>query len=149
MVSFLLDNALGAWWANRRLTDNDKQTAKTEVELRQRASVDGVPLEYLRFVKDDNDQWTPAAGIFDQWPKHLSQLKTLDPCCGSGHFLVAAFLMLVPMRMEDEGLTTKGAVDAVLKQNIHGLELDCKLFISRCCDRGELNHVCLKITFFL
>jgi REP element-mobilizing transposase RayT len=68
--------------------------------------------------------WTPAAGTFDGWPDNLSELKTLDPCCGSGHFLVAAFLMLVPMRMELEGLSAREAVDAVLRENIHGLELD-------------------------
>ena len=54
----------------------------------------------------------------------FSELKTLDPCCGSGHFLVAAFLMLVPMRMELEGLSAREAVDAVLRENIHGLEMD-------------------------
>ncbi len=68
--------------------------------------------------------WTPAAGTFDGWPEQLSDLKTLDPCCGSGHFLVAAFLMLVPMRMELEDLSAREAVDAVLRENIHGLELD-------------------------
>lgn len=136
MVSFLLDNALGAWWANRTLTTNDIETAKTEQDLRERASIPGVPLTYLRFVQNTNESnetgesehavqsWQPAAGKFEQWPQHLSELKTLDPCCGSGHFLVAAFLMLVPMRMVDEGLTAKEAVDAVLSQNIHGLELD-------------------------
>ncbi len=128
MVNFLLDNALGAWWANRTLTPNDIETAKTEQDLRDRASIPGVPLTYLRFVQSDvqgaGKSWQPAAGKFEQWPQHLSELKTLDPCCGSGHFLVAAFLMLVPMRMEDEGLNAKQAVDAVLNQNIHGLELD-------------------------
>ena len=64
------------------------------------------------------------AGTFDGWPEQLADLKTLDPCCGSGHFLVAAFLMLVPMRMERDGLSAKDAVDAVLRENIHGLELD-------------------------
>ena len=68
--------------------------------------------------------WTPAAGIFDAWPDHLSELKTLDPCCGSGHFLVAAFLMLVPMRMELESFSARDACDAVLRENIHGLEID-------------------------
>jgi hypothetical protein len=68
--------------------------------------------------------WTPAAGIFAAWPEHLADLKTLDPCCGSGHFLVAAFLMLVPMRMELEGLPAREAADAVLRENLHGLELD-------------------------
>jgi hypothetical protein len=81
-------------------------------------------LEYLRFVKQEDGAWTPAAGVFEGWPEHLSELKTLDPCCGSGHFLVAAFLMLVPMRMELEGLSAREAADAVLKENLHGLELD-------------------------
>jgi hypothetical protein len=124
MVSFLLDNSLGAWWAARRLTEADLQNAENENELRKKASFPGVPLEYLRFVKLKNGTWTPAAGTFDGWPEHLSELKALDPCCGSGHFLVAAFLMLVPMRMELEGLSAREAVDAVLQENLHGLEID-------------------------
>ena len=124
MVSFLLDNSLGAWWAGRRLTEADIQNAGSEEELRQKASIPGVPLEYLRFVQQEDGAWTPAAGTFDGWPEQLADLKTLDPCCGSGHFLVAAFQMLVPMRMERDGLSAREAVDAVLRENIHGLELD-------------------------
>ena len=124
MVSFLLDNSLGAWWAARQLTESDFQNAGSEDELRQKASIPGVPLDYLRFVRQEDGAWTPAAGTFDGWPEQLADLKTLDPCCGSGHFLVAAFQMLVPMRMERDGLSAKEAVDAVLRENIHGLELD-------------------------
>ena len=32
--------------------------------------------------------------------------------------------MLVPMRITLEGLTAAAAVDAVLRENLHGLELD-------------------------
>jgi len=134
MVSFLLDNALGAWWANQRLSEQDWLTAQSENELREKASIPGVPLTYLRFVQvEDSEQgsteegakrWTPAAGIFDSWPNALSELKTLDPSCGSGHFLVATLLMLVPMRMALENLNAQQAIDAVLTENIHGLELD-------------------------
>ncbi|MBD8243140.1 N-6 DNA methylase [Pantoea agglomerans] len=129
MVNFLLDNALGAWWAAKYLTQDDYIRANNEQELRDKASIPGVPLEYLRFIKNDESEgqqkkWTLAAGGYEKWPEHLSQLKTLDPCCGSGHFLVAVFLMLVPMRMQLEGLTSRDAVDAVLLENIHGLELD-------------------------
>lgn len=124
MVSFLLDNSLGAWWAARRLTKSDFATARSEEELRKKVSLPGVPLEYLRFIKGENGSWITAGGTFDGWPEHLSELKVLDPCCGSGHFLVAAFLMLVPMRIELEGLSPKEATDAVLRENIHGLELD-------------------------
>jgi len=131
MVSFLLDNALGAWWANKRLSQDDLIRANNEQELRELASIPGVPLEYLRFTKKESadseqkaESWKPAAGGFEKWPENLSELKTLDPCCGSGHFLVAVFLMLIPMRMHLEGLSEQQAIDAVLRDNIHGLELD-------------------------
>lgn len=128
MVSFLLDNSLGAWWAARHLSPADCEAATSEEDLRNKAAIPGVPLEYLRFVQEADaagtTRWAPAAGTFSAWPKHLADFKSLDPCCGSGHFLVAAFLMLVPMRMALEGLSAKDAVDAVLHQNIHGLELD-------------------------
>lgn len=124
IVNFLLDNSLGAWWAARRLSKVDLNNAASEDELRAKAALPGMSLKYLRFVREDDRSWTPAAGAFDGWPEHLSEFKVLDPCCGSGHFLVAAFLMLVPLRMELEGLSARDAVEAVLRENIHGLELD-------------------------
>ena len=128
MVSFLLDNSLGAWWAARRLTEADFEAAESEAGLREKAALPGVPLAYLRFVRDADagDRWRPAAGAFESWPKHLRELKFLDPCCGSGHFLVAAFAMLVPMRMAMEGLPARDAVDAVIHDNLHGLEIDAR-----------------------
>ncbi|APP77987.1 restriction endonuclease subunit M [Xanthomonas vesicatoria ATCC 35937] len=103
MVAFLLHNSLGAWWATRHPCKPCP-----------------VNLDYFRTLEDG----TPAAGKFEGWPDSLADFKLLDPCCGSGHFLVAAFLMLVPMRMAAEGLTAKEAVNRVLAENIHGLELD-------------------------
>ena len=128
MVRFLLDNTLGAWWASHRLSEVDLQEADTEAALRRKAALPGVPLDFLRFVRDEDTAgqagWRPASGAFDGWPEHLGDLKILDPCCGSGHFLVAALSMLVPMRMTLEGLNATEAVDAVLRDNLHGLELD-------------------------
>jgi len=105
MVDFLLHNSLGAWWATR----HPEQPCP-------------VPLPYLRTM----DSGAPAAGGFEGWPDSLKDFKLLDPCCGSGHFLVAAFLLLVPMRMEAEGLSAMDAVDAALADNLHGLELDAR-----------------------
>jgi hypothetical protein len=103
MVAFLLHNSLGAWWTTRHPGNPCP-----------------VNLDYFRTLEDG----TPAAGKFEGWPDSLADFKLLDPCCGSGHFLVAAFLMLVPMRMAAESLTAKEAVNRVLAENIHGLELD-------------------------
>ncbi|BEJ50182.1 hypothetical protein Ri1_27810 [Aeromonas dhakensis] len=129
MVSFLLDNSLGAWWAKKQLTDADLRTTSDEATLRRAAAIHGVPLEYLRFVKTKDSQgelWQAAGGWFEAWPEDIAALKTIDPCCGSGHFLVALFLMLVPMRMQLEGLDAKTAIDKVLTDNLHGLELDSR-----------------------
>lgn len=124
MVSFLLDNSLGAWLAARRLSEDDLRNTKSEKELRQKAALPGVPLEYLRFVRNEDGRWRPAAGTFNGWPEHLSKFRALDPCTGSGHFLVAALPMLASMRMEFEGLSARDAVDAVLRDNLYGLEID-------------------------
>ena len=131
MVEFLLHNTLGAWWAGKKLAGKDAASAKTEDELRRKLSLSGVDWEYLRFVRVEDGKggpWQPAAGTFDGWPKSAMELKVLDPCCGSGHFLVAALHHLVPIRMAEEGLSAAEAVDAVLHDNLHGLEID-----ERCC----------------
>lgn len=103
MVRFLLENSLGAWWAARH----------PESPL-----VDA--WEYLR----RNEDGTPAAGSFSEWPEYAADVTVMDPCCGSGHFLVAMFGMLWRMRAEEEGITPAKAQDAVLRDNLHGLELD-------------------------
>lgn len=103
MVRFLLENSLGAWWAARhpesRLVDS---------------------WEYLRRLDDG----TPAAGTFAEWPATAADVTVMDPACGSGHFLVAMFGMLWRMRVEEEGLSPADAQDAVVRENLHGLELD-------------------------
>ena len=131
MVEFLLHNTLGAWWAGKKLAAKDTASAETEDELRRKLALPGVDWSYLRFVRGEDGkggQWRPAAGTFDGWPKTAAELKVLDPCCGSGHFLVAALHHLVPIRMAAENLSAAQAVDAVLRNNLHGLEID-----ERCC----------------
>jgi hypothetical protein len=103
MVRFLLENSLGAWWAGRH----------PQSPLLKKWA-------YLRFKEDG----TPAAGTFPGWPKIAAEVTLMDPCCGSGHFMVAGFDMLVEMRMEEEGLGEAEAAEAVLRDNIFGLELD-------------------------
>ncbi len=103
MVRFLLENSLGAWWAARH---PDSPLVEE--------------WEYLRRLSDG----IPAASTFAEWPERAAEVTVMDPCCGSGHFLVAMFGMLWRMRAEEEGLSDREAQDAVLRDNLSGLELD-------------------------
>ena len=128
MVLFLLHNTLGAWWAGKVLAACPElaKSAKSEDELRSACKVGDVEWTYLRFVRDaaNDGQWRPAAGTFEGWPTAAKNITVLDPCMGSGHFLVFALLMLVALRMAEEGLSREAAVDAVLQDNLFGLEID-------------------------
>ena len=127
MVEFLLHNTLGAWWAGKMgpITAATEQEARAQAALTARDGVPAISWAYLRFVQDETTKaWSPAAGTFGAWPKSASLIRLLDPCMGSGHFLVFALPLLVRLRMEEEKLSAQAAVVAVLKDNIHGLELD-------------------------
>ena len=137
MVLFLYHNTIGAWYAGKVLAENPEiaDTARSEEDLRQNVrlrSHGGYDFEYLRFVRErkegDEDAptgpWHPAAGIFEGWPKTAKELKVLDPCCGSGHFLVEGFELLVRLQMDEEKLDLEDAIRSVLATNLHGLELD-------------------------
>lgn len=103
LVHFLLENTLGAWWAARR--PHSPLVAE---------------LAFLRRGETSE----PASGNFPGWPKQPAAITVLDPCCGSGHFLSAAFHLLWRMRMEAEGLNPAAAAAAVLRDNLFGLDLD-------------------------
>ena len=106
---------------NKRVSDSDPCFIRvSSVAENEFVSSMAKRFTYLRW----RDDGTPVAGTFEGWPKTLREFTMLDPCCGSGHFLVAGFHLLVPLRMHDEGLSAKEAVDAVLRENLFGLEID-------------------------
>ncbi len=138
MVLFLLHNTIGAWRAGKVLAENPALagSASDEAALRKRlrlATGGGCDFTYSRFMRvaadgDEDDErsgpWRPVAGAFADWPRAARDLRILDPCCGSGHFLVEAFELLARLRMEEEGLSARDAARAVLGDNLFGLEID-------------------------
>ncbi|MBR1368476.1 hypothetical protein RJ53_02735 [Methanocalculus chunghsingensis] len=97
MVQFLLENTLGAWW----------------LSLHPESRLRSEWVYYKEQVQHD----------FSTWPTAINDLRILDPCCGSGHFLVRAFHMLLAMRQE-LGEDDESAIAAIIGKNLHGLELD-------------------------
>ncbi|RYL99701.1 Eco57I restriction-modification methylase domain-containing protein [Sphingobium fuliginis] len=127
MVRFLLHNTLGAWWAGKVLAANPvlARTATDEDALRTACSLPDYSFDMLRFVREDQDgHWRPAAGTFAGWPKEIKAITILDPCCGSGHFLTEALVILTALRKVEEHLSPSDAVPAALRDNLYGLEID-------------------------
>ena len=118
MVLFLLHNTLGAWWTAKRKSEGKDP------------NLPGYEWTYLR-LRDDG---MPSAGAFEGWPKLARDIKVLDPSMGSGHFLTFALPILVGIRVEEEGLTREEAVEAVLRDNLFGLEID-----NRCTQIAAFN----------
>ncbi len=97
MVRFLLENTLGAWWVFR----NPSTSKQREWE----------------YFKSD------IPHDFQTSPETLEEVTFIDPCCGSGHFLVEAFLLFQGMYQE-QGMAPALAGDAAIANNLYGLELD-------------------------
>ncbi len=138
MVQFLYHNTIGAWRAGRILADHPElaESAETEDDLRRAVRLEalgGYDFDFLRLVREAREgdtegeptgPWKPVAGTFPGWPRTVAELRVLDPCCGSGHFLVEGLHILVRLRMEEEGLGVAEAVRRVLAENLFGLEID-------------------------
>ncbi|MET4841514.1 Eco57I restriction-modification methylase domain-containing protein [Bradyrhizobium japonicum] len=135
MVLFLLENTLGAWWAGKMLSNDPElaASAESEEELREKTSPPGYLWRYLRFVREPRNgetyetatgPWGPAAGVFEKWPKAAKDITVLDPCSGSGHFLVFTLPILVAFRRVEEKFDERAAVKSVLAENLFGLEID-------------------------
>ena len=131
MVLFLLHNTLGAWWASKLLARNPilATSAADEDAVRAACKIGDIDWTYLRLVRDKAGDgtvgpWRAAAGAFEGWPQNAKDITVLDPCMGSGHFLVFALPILASLRMAEEGLSQSAAIDAALRDNLFGLEID-------------------------
>ncbi|MBZ5201994.1 BREX-1 system adenine-specific DNA-methyltransferase PglX [Planomicrobium chinense] len=85
------------------------------------------------------DEWQPQNDLSTQWPyylKHenskkllpefqdnLEQIKFIDPACGSGHILVAAFEHFYEMYLE-QGYRRSEIGSLILKNNLFGCDID-------------------------
>ena len=99
VVRYILDNSLGRYWIERH----------PESQLASK-------LTYLV---------TPKDGSIETVNETISpeELKVLDPCVGSGHFLSYAFDILLEIYREC-GWSDRDAAKSILENNLHGLDID-------------------------
>lgn len=124
VVQFLTDNTLGRIWYEMR-------AAQTLLADR---------CEYM--VRKPGESFAPRA------KKDPRDIRVLDPACGSGHFLLYAFDLLIPMyeeaytdpespKSEATGKTLgqdyagiewlrKAIPELILRHNLHGVDIDAR-----------------------
>lgn len=99
VVRYILDNSLGRYWIERH----------PESKLAEK-------LEY--FV-------IPKGGTLPVVSESIrpDELKVLDPCVGSGHFLSYAYDILIEIYREC-GWSDRDAAASILENNLYGLDID-------------------------
>ena len=120
VVELLVDNTLGRTW----------------YEMRQGDTVLAENCRYLAKARDGKD-------IPHRSKKDPREIKVLDPACGSGHFLLYCFDVLMKIYEEaysDEELGPKlkesfsneeeykrAIADLILSHNLHGIDIDLRV----------------------
>ena len=91
------------------------------------------------YVSDDlypSDNLFPSSPITENWKYFIkdnikkennrvspTDIKCIDPCCGSGHILVYMFDVLYQI-YESEGYNKGDVAELILKNNLYGLDID-------------------------
>lgn len=98
MVKFLVQNSLGALWASMH-----PDTA--------------LAADWEYFIAD-----AERATVL---PRSPDTITILDPACGSGHFLLEAFDVLMSIYREaDPARTVDSIIVDILTKNLHGIDID-------------------------
>jgi hypothetical protein len=121
----------------RRESQSSLQSANKQLTLRQLITFTQLytPDWVVDFLLQNTvlPQWSgkTSKGKFDlllaaaerQRLAEASSLKLIDPACGSGHFLLRAFDLLVEL-YKMEGWSTNEAVESIFQNNLAGADID-------------------------
>lgn len=99
VVRYLIDNSVGRYWIERN------PESKLKDELQYFVAPKNGEIKYI------NEKIEPK------------DLTVLDPCIGSGHFLIYAFDVLVKIYTE-YGYSARDAAQIIVENNLFGLDID-------------------------
>lgn len=99
VVRYILDNSLGRYWIERH----------PESKLAEKLTYFATPKDGV--IPTVNESILPE------------ELKVLDPCVGSGHFLSYAFDILLEIYREC-GWSDRDAAKSIIENNLYGLDID-------------------------
>lgn len=99
VVRYLIDNSVGRYWIERH------PESKLKDELQYFVMPKSGTMKYVEEKIEPKD------------------LTVLDPCIGSGHFLIYAFDVLIKIYTE-YGYSARDAASIIVKNNLFGLDID-------------------------
>lgn len=99
VVRYLIDNSVGRYWIERN------PESKLKDELQYLVAPKNGEIKYI------NEKIEPK------------DLTVLDPCIGSGHFLIYAFDVLIKIYTE-YGYSARDAAQIIVENNLFGLDID-------------------------
>jgi len=121
VVRVLVDNTLGRLWLemNGRCPKRG-DTIKKTIEQLETPSGDAVD-EFCSYLIPLSQE------PLTRKKKSVREIKILDPACGSGHFLVYAFDVLLRMYREDEpDIPVEDIPMLILENNLFGIDIDLR-----------------------
>lgn len=122
IVRYMVENSLGRLWKERNAgtakDDYDEYPGDVNEYLLSKWKY------YLFDAVQEPEVEAQMVKIRKEYAKLTpSDIKCLDPCCGSGHIIAYMFDVLIQI-YEAYGFTTREAVASIVENNIYGLDID-------------------------
>ncbi len=144
VVEWLLQNSLGFTWLSMCKKHGWTPDAgpvlsileERRAEWRKKREAGHVSLDDLMPIQNElEERWkyyVPQPIPEDAAtaaPESVRSLRLLDPACGSGHFLVIAFDLLVALYREEAlhlntTITNRDIAESIVENNLHGIDID-------------------------
>lgn len=132
--SWKQDEIIG--WIYQYFNDKEKDDVFDRLyNKKEKIRVEDIPAATQLFTPDWIVKWIVENSLGALWGdikegkmqwKKVEDIKLLDPCCGSGHFLVKSYDIFYQMYKE-EGIYTKEEIPfKILENNLYGIDIDLR-----------------------
>ena len=127
IVRYMAENSLGRIFVNGELAASGNQRTEDERIREEKAIAERMGWKYYipEAAQDASvrAQLQNANGTSLTNDLQISDLKVIDPCCGSGHIAVYLFDVLMQI-YEAQGWTQREAAQSIVQNNLYALDID-------------------------
>lgn len=132
--SWKQDEVIG--WIYQYFNDKEKDDVFDRLyNKKEKIKVEDIPAATQLFTPEWIVKWIVDNSLGALWEeikhgkregKRIEDIKLLDPCCGSGHFLVKAYDLFYQMYLEEGKYPKEEIPYKILENNIYGIDIDLR-----------------------